>query len=132
PAHLAGRRPHAAPPARPRAVLRPRAVGAGAAGRRPARARAGGRARGRSRPGRLGGRGVVGLMRGTSWQTLLATGVVVGAVSYLGLTVLETRSGTLVPVASQTWLVLAVVAVVLLLLGRSVHRLTEGRATRMD
>lgn len=71
-------------------------------------------------------------MRRTSWQTLLGTGVVVGALSYLGLTVLETRNGTVVPVSAQTWLVLAVVAVVLLLLGRSVRRLTEGRTTRMD
>ncbi|WP_413452023.1 DUF3180 domain-containing protein [Georgenia phoenicis] len=71
-------------------------------------------------------------MRATRWQTLLATAVIVGAVAYAGLSVLETRSGTIVPVAEQTWLVLAVVAVVLVLLGRSVRRLTEGRTTRMD
>ncbi len=71
-------------------------------------------------------------MRSTSAQTLAVIAVVVGALAYAVLSVLESRSGVLVPVPGLTWLGLVVVAVVLLGLGRSVRRLTEGRATRMD
>ncbi|WP_324649462.1 DUF3180 domain-containing protein [Georgenia sp. H159] len=71
-------------------------------------------------------------MQSTSWQTLVLTAIVVGAVSYAGLTVLESRSGALLPVPGLMWAGLAVIAVVLLQLGRSVRRLTEGEPTRMD
>lgn len=71
-------------------------------------------------------------MRVTTWQTLLALALVVGAVAYAGLSVLESRSGTLVPVPSLMWAGIGVIAVVVLMLGRSVRRLTEGKVTRMD
>lgn len=71
-------------------------------------------------------------MQRTSWQTLLALVLLVGGVSYAGLAVLESRSGTLLPVPDFLWAGLAVIAAVLLLLGLSVRRLTEGRRTRMD
>jgi len=71
-------------------------------------------------------------VRVTTWQTLLALVLVVGAVSYAGLSVLESRSGTVVPVPSLMWAGIGVIAVVVVLLGRSVRRLTEGKGTRMD
>lgn len=70
-------------------------------------------------------------MKGTSWQTLIVTAVVAGGVAYAALTVLESR-GTLVPVPGLMWAGLVVIALVLLQLGRSVRRLTEGQPTRMD
>jgi len=70
-------------------------------------------------------------MERTSRQTLLLTAVVAGAVAYAALAVLESRGGALVPVPALTGLGLAVVAAVLLALGRSVRRLTEGKETRM-
>lgn len=71
-------------------------------------------------------------MQRTAWQTLLALVLMVGGVAYAGLAVLESRSGTLLPVPGLLWAGLAVIAAVLLLLGLSVRRLTEGRGTRMD
>lgn len=72
------------------------------------------------------------MMRSTTWQTLAVTAVVVGALAYAVLTVVESRGGGLVPVPPLTWAGLSVIAAVLLLLGRSVRRLTEGKVTRMD
>lgn len=72
------------------------------------------------------------MMRTTTWQTLVLTAVVVGALAYATLTVVESHGGALVPVPPLSWVGLSVVAVVLLVLGRSVRRLTEGRATGMD
>lgn len=71
-------------------------------------------------------------MQSTSWQTLVLTATVVLGVAYAGLAVLESRGGALLPVPGLTWAGLAVLAVILLVLGRSVRRLTEGRPTRMD
>src|SRR5690625_7278578 len=71
-------------------------------------------------------------MQSTSRQTLLLTAAVALGVSYAGLSVLESRGGALLPVPGLSWAGLAVLAVILLLLGRSVRRLTEGKPTRMD
>lgn len=71
-------------------------------------------------------------MRVTTWQSLVALALVVGAVAYAGLSVLQSRDGTLVPVPGLMWAGIGVIAGVVLVLGRSVRRLTEGKGTRMD
>lgn len=71
-------------------------------------------------------------MRITTWQSLVAVALVVGAVAYAALSVLQSRDGTLVPVPAPMWAGIGVIAAVVLLLGRSVRRLTEGKVTRMD
>lgn len=71
-------------------------------------------------------------MQRTRWPNLVLVAVVVGVVSYAMLTALVSRGMGPVPVPGTTWVGLAVVAVVLLLLGRAVRRFLEGRPTRMD
>lgn len=72
------------------------------------------------------------MMQRTSRQALVVTAVVVGVVAYAALWVLESRGAGLVPVPPATGAGLAVIAVVVLLLGRSVRRMVQGRPARMD
>lgn len=70
-------------------------------------------------------------MHRTRWSTLPLTALGVGGVSYVVLRAVVDR-GVIVPVSGYSWAAIAIIAVVVLALGRSVRRLTEGRATRLD
>ncbi|MFC4556212.1 DUF3180 family protein [Georgenia faecalis] len=68
----------------------------------------------------------------TRWQHLVVTAVVAGLLSYAVLSMLLMRGLSPIPVPGTMWAGLAVVAVAVLLLGRSVRRFTERKPTRMD
>lgn len=70
-------------------------------------------------------------MTSTRWQTLLLVAVVVAVPAYVLLRLLETNA-VMLPVPGYMWAGFAVLAVVLLLLGRGVRRLTRGKRTTMD
>ena len=70
-------------------------------------------------------------MQRTSWSTLPLIAVGAGGASYLLLEAVRSR-GTIVPVSGYSWAAIVVIAVAVLLLGRSVRRLTEGKQTRID
>jgi hypothetical protein len=71
-------------------------------------------------------------MQRTRRANLVLVGAVVGLLSYAVLAMLLTRGLGPVPVPGITWAAIGALAVVVLLLGRSVRRFTEGRPTRMD
>lgn len=70
-------------------------------------------------------------MQRTSWSTLGIIAVGTAGGSYIVLGALES-SGTIVPVSGLSWLAILLIAVVVLMLGLSVRRLTEGKSTRLD
>lgn len=70
-------------------------------------------------------------MHRTRWSTLPVIALGAGGVAYALLRVMIDR-GVLVPVSGYSWAGIGIIAVLVLLLGRSVRRLTEGRSTRLD
>ena len=70
-------------------------------------------------------------MHRTRWSTLPVIALGAGGASYLVLRAIAS-SGVIVPVSGYSWAAIAIIAVIVLLLGRSVRRLTEGKQTRID